>query len=241
MIYSDLLAIAPALETYARSVPAEIDSHFSLQRFPPHATIHSKDDTLTRIGILLRGTFRVLNEFENGNIFMIETNEAVSFIGEVTLLAEADTTSVTIEAVSECLIAFLPVSDFDRWLRSDIVFLRRVSTHVAKKLYCSSYNRGERLFYSPGYLLLKYLLQAAKAPGPEGRFVLKKTRSLLSEEMGMTVKTLNRTISTLRDDGLLSIQQGKIALSDRQYELCRRRLSFYMQQRKNGSNESEIQ
>ena len=77
-----------------------------------------------------------------------EMNDAVFFVGEVALLAGVSSTPVTIESVTDCLIAYLPVSTFDAWLQQDLHLLRPLSEHVAAKLYCSSYSRGERLFYS---------------------------------------------------------------------------------------------
>ena len=110
MRYCELLELAPGLEEFTRQIPEELDGLFQLKTYPAHTLIHQKDSPLERIGILLQGTFRVVNEFENGNVFMIEVNEAVSFIGEVTLLAGAATTSVTIETVTDCLAAgYIPV------------------------------------------------------------------------------------------------------------------------------------
>ena len=98
MRFAQLLELSPGLGDFTTQIPEALDGQFQLKTYAAHSLIHQKDSPLKRIGILLRGTFRVVNEFENGNVFMIEVNEAVSFIGEVTLLAGAATTSVTIEA-----------------------------------------------------------------------------------------------------------------------------------------------
>lgn len=237
MRYAELLELAPGLAEFAAQIPEDLDGGFQLKTYPAHTLIHQKDSPLERIGILLQGTFRVVNEFENGNVFMIEMNEAVSFIGEVTLLAEAAATSVTIETVTDCLTAFLPAADFDAWLRRDIGLLRAVSRHVAAKLYCSSYNRGERLFYSAKYVLLKYLVRQAEEQGVRsaGQVVLSKTRRQISEEVGMTEKTINRTLTQFVKDGVLSIQRGKAAFSAGQYHRAQRELRVYMSRSKNGA------
>ena len=237
MRYGELLELAPGLRDFAEGIPEELDGQFQLRVYPAHTLIHQKDSPLERIGILLRGTFRVVNEFENGNVFMIEMNEAVSFIGEVTLLAEAATTSVTIETVTECLVASLPAEAFDAWLRQDIGLLRAVSRHVAAKLYCSSYSRGERLFHSAKYVLLKYLVRQAEEQGVRtaGEAVLNKTRRQISEEVGLTEKTVNRTLTQFGKDGLLSIRRGKAALTAEQYHRAQRELRVYMSQSRNGS------
>ena len=237
MRYAELLELTPELRDFTPQIPQELDGQFLLRTYPAHSLIHQKDSSLERIGILLRGSFRVVNEFENGNVFMIELNEPVSFIGEVTLLAGAATTSVTIETVTDCLVATVPVETFDQWLRRDIRLLRAVSQHVAAKLYCSSYNRGERLFHSAKYVLLKYLARQAEEQNVRaaGQAVIQKTRQQISEEVGLTVKTINRTLTQFAKDGLLSIRRGKAVLSAEQYRLAQRELRVYVSQSKNGT------
>ena len=88
--------------------------------------------------------------------------------------------------------------------------LRLVSHKVAYKLYRSSYNRGARLFYPPNFLLLDYVLKQAAHLGIEDtkEIVIQKTRQELFEECGITVKTINRTIGKLKDDGVISIKKA---------------------------------
>lgn len=235
MRYQELLDFAPGLAEYTRQIPEELDGQFNLRSFGPHTIIHQKDWQLERIGILLEGTFRVVNELENGNVFMIEMNDPISFIGEVTLLAGSSTTSVTIETVTDCRIAFLPVPTFDAWLRQDIQLLRKVSEHVAFKLYRSSYSREERQFYSAKYVLLKYITQQAAHSEGKPLLIIPKTRQQISEEVGMTVKTVNRNVSKFCEDGIIGTHRGKIALTPAQLDSARQLMKVYLTQSKNGA------
>lgn len=236
LTFEDLLRIAPDLGEVVRYMPEDLRHRCTIRIFPPRTVIHHKDSPLQSFGIVCRGEHRVINEFENGNIFMIEKNEAISFIGEVTLLAEQKLTSVTIETLTECLVCFFSIPDFERWVARDIHFLRQLSRQVALKLYRSSQNRGARLFYSAGYLLLKYLLDAARPEAMErdGRFVLKKTRQQISEETGMTVKTLDRTIARLKEAGLISTEKGKMTMTEEQYGRARAKADIYVRQGRMG-------
>lgn len=237
MYYAELIEISPQLKTFSDHIPEALDGQFSLRSYGPHETIRQKDSRLESIGILLKGSFRVVNEFENGNVFMIEMNDAVSFVGEVALLAGASTTSVTIESVTDCLVAYLPAAVFDAWLRQDIQLLRTLSEHVADKLYCSSYNRGERLFYSAKYVLLKYITQQAEDCGirRSEKIVINKTRQQISEEVGMTVKTINRILTRFGKDGLISTERGKVALDHTQYHRAQQELKVYISENRNGA------
>lgn len=230
MRLDELLKKVPELEEYIRYMPEELKSRYTIRTFPPGYIIHQKHYPLDYFGIVCTGEHRVINEFENGNVFMIEKNEPIDFIGEVTILAGQEKTSVTIETLTECIVFMISRKDFEDWISKDIHFLRLVSQKVALKLYRSSYNRGARLFYPPNFLLLDYLLKYAKNAGiaPDSTVIIKKTRNDLYEELGITVKTLNRTIQKLKEDGMISIEKGKISMSYEQYQKAQKEIRYYV-------------
>ena len=202
MTLEELINEVPGLATYFEHIPEDIKNNYIIRVYPPGTIIHQKDFKLEKFGIIAKGEHRVINEFQNGNVFMIEKNEPIDFVGEVTILAGMEKTSVTIEALTETTVIYFSRKDFEHWIEEDIHFLRLVSHKVAYKLYRSSYNRGARLFYPPNFILLDYVLkQAAQLGiGKKKEITIPKTRQEMYEECGITVKTLNRTISKLKED-----------------------------------------
>lgn len=88
MTIKDLEKEIPGLTEYTKTMPEEIRKKAFVKVYPPGKLIHQKDCELQFFGIVAKGENRVINEFENGKIYMIETNRAIDFIGEVTILAE---------------------------------------------------------------------------------------------------------------------------------------------------------
>ena len=230
MTLEDLINEVPDLETYFEHIPEDIKNNYTIRVYPPGTIIHQKDFKLEKFGIIAKGEHRVINEFQNGNVFMIEKNEPIDFVGEVTILAGMEKTSVTIETLTETTVIYFSRKDFERWIEEDIHFLRLVSHKVAYKLYRSSYNRGARLFYPPNFILLDYILKQAAQLGIKRKqeITIQKTRQELYEECGITVKTLNRTISKLKEDGLISMKKGKINMNQEQYELAKEKIHHYV-------------
>ncbi|PNV63282.1 Crp/Fnr family transcriptional regulator [Clostridium sp. chh4-2] len=230
MTLEELTVKYPKVEPYIRNMPEEIKKRYTIKKFPPGHIIHQKHFALDYFGIVCNGDHRVINEFENGNVFMIEKNEPIDFVGEVTILAGMAETSVTIETITECTILMISRKDFESWIEQDIHFLRLVAQKVAFKLYRSSYTNGAKLFYPPNFLLLDYLLKYAKEKGIEGekQVVVTKTRQELNEELGMTVKTINRTIGKLKEDGLVSMRKGKMVMDLEQYERGKKEIVYYV-------------
>lgn len=87
MTLKELEQKVPELTAYTSSMPEEIRSRCTIRIHPAGSLIHQKDTTLKYFGIVAQGENRVINELENGNVYMIERNKAIDFIGEVTLLA----------------------------------------------------------------------------------------------------------------------------------------------------------
>lgn len=232
MTFDDVIEKVPQLKEYLCYMPEELKSKFVVKIHPPGTIIHHQQTELNIFGIVASGEHRVINLFEDGNIFMIEKNEPIDFIGEVTILAGMKETSVTIETITESIIMYISRADFEEWIKKDIHFLYLVSQKVALKLYRSSSNRGAKLFYPPHFLLLDYLIKYAQENNISKNkyLVIKKTRQELFEETGITVKTINRTVSKLKEDQVISIAKGKISMTYEQYKLATKVIKYYIKQ-----------
>ena len=72
MTLEELIKAYPDVETYFRYMPEELKNRYTIRKFPLGTIIHQKDYPLDYFGIVCSGDHRVINEFENGNVFMIE-------------------------------------------------------------------------------------------------------------------------------------------------------------------------
>lgn len=219
MTLNELEELVPELKKYTKNMPFDIRSRCIIKKHPAGTLIHQKNMELDYFGIVAMGSDRVINEFENGNIYMIESNQCIDFIGEVTILAKMPKTSVTIEAVEDCLVAYISRKDAEHWLSIDHNLLSLVAQKVAYKLYRSSYHNGLKLFYPPSYLLLDYISKYARFHHIRlgQTLTITKTRQMLQEEIGINVKTLNRTIMQLKKEGFFTLYKGKITFDYSQY------------------------
>lgn len=159
MTLEELEKDVPELYEYTKTMPPDIRQKARIKVHPPGGLIHQKDCELQYLGIVAKGENRVINEFENGKIYMIETNKAIDFIGEVTLLANLPKTSVTIEALTANTIVYIPRKDAEEWVDSDTHILRKMAQRTAFKLYRSSYNNGLKLYYPPAFLIADHLVR----------------------------------------------------------------------------------
>lgn len=224
MTHQEVLERFPILNPWFAGLPAELHGVYVLKELPARYLIHQKDSPLDRVGVLCEGGLRVVNEFASGNAFMIEHTEPVDFIGDVTVLAGRPKVSVTIETCCPSTVLFFTRTDFEFWMERDPHLVREMARKVAGKLYQSSYGRGKELFFSSPRRLMEYLFR--ETAGAAELVRLSATRQQMAEELGMSLKTVDRTVSKLRQEGLLTVQRGKICISSDQRERMAERLDW---------------
>lgn len=237
MSIQTLIELNPQLKEYVCMMPLRLQTRYFIKVYKPNTIIHHRDTEINAFGIVVTGTHRVTSEFENGNIFVIEKNEAISFIGEVTLLSQHTKTSVTLKAITQCTVMYFSRADFYEWIGSDINILLKITQSIAQKLYRVSYNRGERSFYSGKYILFKYIVEKAETLNIANSDYIKidKTRQEFSEELGISIKTLNRNIFALKKNDAINIIKGKLILTASQYKQKAAFFALYMKLPKNGA------
>ncbi len=197
------------------NMPDYVKQNYFIRRYDIGTIIHTKETCLDFFGILVVGKTRVINEFENGNIFMLETNDAIDYIGDVTILANQVTASVTIEAAAESVVFCVPRKYAEQWLFSNITVLAKVSARVAFKLYRKSIDMGMRSFYPSEFIFIDYLIKVGSETitPTQPCYKINQTRVAISEELGMNIKTLNRVITKLKGKNLFGLDKGKLVLS----------------------------
>ena len=233
----DLVELNPDFEKFIANIPEKIENNFNLVHKKKHSIIHQQDEYLKSMGFVLKGKIKITSELDNGSIFLIEENEAICFISEVAFLSGHTTSSVTIECLTDCTIAYISREDFHYWIDNDINFLKIMCADVAEKLYYSSYNKGEYFFYPTKYTLLKYIKKHIDSATNNNTFTsvkINKTRQQISEELGIPLKTLNRLIYSFRDLKIINITKGKIEITSEQYNDFPSHLDRFKQQNKNG-------
>ena len=78
MTLTELEEKVPALKEYTKTMPPEIRSRCTVRTHAAGSIIHQKDMELNYFGIVAAGENRVINEFENGNVYMRATRPLTS-------------------------------------------------------------------------------------------------------------------------------------------------------------------
>ncbi len=211
MKIDELLVISDDFRKIYEMFPEWLKSRLHLRKIEKGKIIHQKDEKLDYFGILCTGTIEIINELENGNVYLIERNEAIDFIGEVAIVSGYESSSVTIRTLETCYMVFMSAEDCRKLFEESVEFYKIVTKKIAQKLYNNSYKSGIKFFYPTKYIIADYFVNYYYN-NIEDRVKIKETRDEISKEIGVNVKTLNRTIKALKEENYLDVERGKVVI-----------------------------
>lgn len=201
-------------------MPEEIKSRCSVKKFLTGSTVVKKEECVRFVYILIKGEVKVINEFENGSIYSFASVFPINFIGELEILAGEMENAVTIKAAAECIMIKLTAEDFIKWIRVDHDTLMLVARVLAKKLYPASYENGNVLFSSGISKVRSYIIKYYRKKAEiGGMLVIHENRQQIADELCISVKTINRSIKKLKEEGMVAVKKGKICISKEQFSL----------------------
>ncbi len=195
--------------------------------YAPKKYILTKGDPAQYVHILLEGTVSIANQFNGENHYCYSHTKALDYLGEIEFLANKAHYASNCIADTTCHTLQIPNNIMSQWIDSNPIFLRSITTAIAKKSYYASDFCGIELYYPSTILTSLYILRNIGVNSIEDFSAEQEIRVLhvchqkISEEIGLSVRTVNRAIENLKQKNLLQICKGKIALDSKQYQaLC---------------------
>lgn len=199
------------------TLPECIRRHVIKKNIAPAETILLKGSEVSHVYILLQGFVRVSNDFINGHRYSFAEFGPPSLIGEVEVLAGQSRSAATVEAITACRILSLPAETFLNWLRGDVELALLMARLVAAKFYPTSNNNGTIKFIPALQKMESYLLQTyGSTASGSTKFILHKGRQQIADEIGTSIKTVNRCANELKAAGFITLLHGKITINPAQ-------------------------
>ena len=152
---------------------------------------------------------------DNGNLGLLEVlSRQEAYVATITCL-----TAVQVIKVDAALVYQL--------VMDHLVLLRKCSFLLATDLYQRSSNDGRYYFYSGTKRLQLFLIQYFEIHHPKTssqQLIVKFNYEEIAAQIGVSVRTIGRSISKLKQRHELSMQGKRITLSDRQYQQMKKEL-----------------
>lgn len=203
------------LEYMLEHIPEHIKHQMTHKVFLPGQTIVHKGQPANHVFLLTKGGTRVSNEFASGQRYTFASLSVPDLIGDLEVLAGQPLYAASNEAVSACEVLVMSAETFFQWMRSDSEFALSVAQMLAAKMYPTS-NEAGRVKFQPSLERLHSYLIKRLGSIDTNLFILHTSRQQIADDIGTSVKTVNRGVAKLKEAGLISLIHGKIAISKEQ-------------------------
>lgn len=175
---------------------------------------------------LVNGEMWAFNEFLNGRRYSTERILSKSFIGEMEVVAEYPTYISTVTAVSLSIYVRIPLEVYRYWFANYPVFAQKAARRLASSLCRNATVIGvnNMLTADEAVSMLLYNLYCERQR-ENGLVVISETRQELAEHAGVSLRSVNRSISRLAEEGYISLRKGKVLITYKSHDLLLEKVS----------------
>lgn len=174
-------------------------------------------DAITHVYIVQSGQVAILSGDGNGRESMVASVSVGGVVGEMEVIAGIRVAVYSARASEDSELMKVPADLFLRWVREDQDACWRLALMLAEKMYSASRRTSVNAHASALQRLAAQLVLC----GP-GRVRL--SRQELAEACSVSLRTINRCVRRLRQEGAIGIERGKITLAPEQLAMLERQI-----------------
>lgn len=198
-----------------------------LLRVPAGRLVCNQDDRAQYVYVLLEGQAVATGQQPQGYNYVISEFSAVHFFGEFETIGRLDSYIAAIVAKTDCrLIRFSP-DVYLNWLKNDPDQAFDHFCDIIGSLLDQLLRERMNLFMDARERLTSFLADyyAENACAEDDVIPVRMTRMDISDSTGYAVRTVNRKVRSLGEQGLICVKNGKILISRAQYQRLKAELS----------------
>lgn len=168
-----------------------------------------RDEVVKYVYLVRRGRINIFSIGENGQENKVVTVSRGGLVGEMEAITDMVRYTYSARAFEDSELLRVPAEAFVRWARSDISVCWDLTRVLAGKLQEASVQSSQYTSSDAMQRLVVQLLQLGSGRIPY-------TRQELAEACSVSLRTVNRCVKKLREEGKVSLSRGKIEISQSQ-------------------------
>lgn len=213
------------LSPWAGRIPAALLSRCVLVRLARGEQLVHELDRSDAIYVLTRGTVASTSRFVDGGAYVIDEFAAPAVFGEMEAIGASPFYHSSLVAVTDVELIRASDADYLEWLSGDPDALLARSRWVIQRISSQSSHERSLLGWEGRRRVAFELCQLYGASrASDERFVVPLTRRELAERVGVSAKTVSRSLDSLAADGMVRLEGRKIVIDREAYALLERML-----------------
>ena len=204
------------LQNFFLKCPDSMASCIYIRTFKPGHVLISSDDSCGNVYILLKGRLQAIEEHVADEDFRFLDINAIEIIGDFELFSSYKTRLVTLTTVKTALCLVIPAREYISWIKNDSHALFIRIQMLISQLASQTQTERQKYFMDNRTKLLRFLYDECQKLPSANDIKISVTRQLIASHLGCSLRTVNRFVSALEKEGIISLRHGKIHISENQ-------------------------
>lgn len=212
-----------------RNCTEEVKYYMSIVEVDADQTFIKAGEECRYIYIVLSGKVTGVEWPMNEKSYFFKDFGPGDFFGEIECFAGMAKYRISILSSTQCRLLAIPSVYYMEWMHMDVDALYMRTQENMKRLVTQTAEARKYLFMDGKDRLMVHLVRKYEQRQPLPSILeLKQTRTRISEEVGISMKTLNRSIKKLEDMQLIQLNKGKIVITKEQYLQMKADIEYYV-------------
>lgn len=217
------------MEMLFQNCTEEVKYYMSMAEVQENQTLIEAGERCSNIYIILSGKVTGIEWPMAGRPYFFKDYGPGDFFGEIEYFADLLNYRISVVTVTKCRVLIIPVKYYMEWLQSDAEALYLRTKENMRRLISQTADARKYLFIESRERLMMHLIRKYEQKLPLKKVLeLRQSREQLSEEIGFSVKTLNRNIKKLEKEELICLQKGKIIITETGYLKMKQQVAYHI-------------
>ena len=212
------MAKRSSMERLFRNCTEKVKTYMFVMDVAAGQTFIQAGEPCINIEIILSGKASGVEWPMHGHSYPFKDFGPGDFLGEIESFAGMRQYRVSVVALTDCRVLVIPVFCYMEWMHADVDALYMRTQKNVTRLLSQTADTRKYLFMDGRERLMLYLIRKYERKGrADNTCSLKQTRSQMAEEIGFSIKTMDRSIKKLEEEGMLRLEKGKIQVDEAGY------------------------
>ena len=203
---------------YIKTAPENMLKNLKVKKLPKDTIFIRENESVDNIYILLDGVVRAVDYRMHGISYEFMRFYPVKMLGAMAIVLDIEKYCTTLITETSCTILVCPAKEFSNWILNDLNAIKMEMKTIGTYLLEEDRQNRLFLFLQGRDRLFVLLMQYYEKYSKNDRCLVKLTRLELSDRTGISIRTINRSIRKMQEEGLINKENSKILITKKQYE-----------------------
>ena len=212
---------AEYIRNYLLNAPYWVIETMQLVKKDKNVVFIEENTPADNVYVLLEGSIRAVDYRVKGFAFDFMRLDGVNIVGSMDCFFRIKNYQTTLVTTTPCYFLIISRKNYEKWIWDDKNALQMdIASMGAYLMEQTKVNRLFLFLQGTDRFLYMFAKNYEKSLC-KGDYCLDMSRQELAERSGFSIKTVNRSVKKMEEDGFISRKGHKIIISREQYEMMR--------------------